>query len=256
MGDLKTIKVKYDNELGHAIINHSDYDPDKHEPFDDESADAVKDWADSHEAVKAKEAVRISEANRGVTAGPNLFSGRNPSGTFSTPTPTDVRYPNKDETEFENNHGAFIGKSAAEMRATMGLPDAPGGINPKSTVEGSENDGLSGFHVGKGPRGKFYVKNGKARISEAYDTEDEAEKALKSVMDENAELDDEKAAKIGNAGGNADGKPVLSKAPEARTPPPDDPSHGGDAEWGNHQANPPMAPSDLRDTDGDIKPHA
>lgn len=55
---------------------------------------------------------------------------RNSDGTFSEPTPTDIRYPNKDKTEFANNHGAFVGKSAAEMRSDEGKADAPGGLDP------------------------------------------------------------------------------------------------------------------------------
>ena len=54
----------------------------------------------------------------------------NADGTFSEPTPTDIRYPNKDVTEFANNHGAHVGKSAAQMREAEGLPDAPGGLQP------------------------------------------------------------------------------------------------------------------------------
>lgn len=55
---------------------------------------------------------------------------RNPDGTFSEPTPTDIRYPNKDNTEFANNHGAYVNKNAAEMRAERDLADAPGGLAP------------------------------------------------------------------------------------------------------------------------------
>lgn len=61
-------------------------------------------------------------------------NAKNPSGTFSEPTPTDIRYPNKDLTEFENNHGAFFRKSAAQMRQDADLPDAPGGIYPDGHI--------------------------------------------------------------------------------------------------------------------------
>jgi hypothetical protein len=54
--------------------------------------------------------------------------GRNTSGTYSEPTPSDIRFPDKDATEFENNHGAFVKKDAASMRDVAGMPDEPGGI--------------------------------------------------------------------------------------------------------------------------------
>lgn len=216
MGDLPTIKVKHAD--GHMVINESDFDPNKHEPFDDEaskSAEAMKAKAENHPAVQAEEAKRMADANRGVTASPNLEGGKNPSGTFSTPTPSDVRYPNKDHTEFENNHGAFVGKSAAQMREALGLPDAPGGLNPQPTMEGSENDVAAGLHVGKGPRGKFYVKSGKDRVSEAFETEDEAKKSLKSLQDENDDMGKSNEAPVstGEAEGMFGKPPMDPSAP-------------------------------------------
>jgi len=56
--------------------------------------------------------------------------GRNTDGTFSEPTPSDIRYPDMTQTEFANNHGAFLAASAAELRERAGLPDAPGGLAP------------------------------------------------------------------------------------------------------------------------------
>lgn len=102
MADLETVKIKH-GKNDYMIINKDDYDPKKHELY------------------KGKAGSEPTE---------NEAQDRNPSGTFSEPTPTDVRYPDKDATEFENNHGAFVGKSAAEMREAEGLPDAPGGLQP------------------------------------------------------------------------------------------------------------------------------
>jgi hypothetical protein len=137
MSDLETVKVK--NGDDYAIINKADFDPDKHEPFDDESKAAISDTGsdgltdDERAQLSMLEAKRTAQANRGTTASEPASAddqGKNPSGTFSTPTPTDIRFPDKQATEFENNQGAFIGKSAADLREDMGLPDAPGGIKP------------------------------------------------------------------------------------------------------------------------------
>lgn len=101
----------------------------------DTNTDNSKPSADEQKHIDDLEMRRRVEANRGISGGPSpLAHGRNPSGTFSEPTPTDIRYPNKDETEFENNHGAFLGKSAAQMRDAAGLPDAPGGIHPHGHI--------------------------------------------------------------------------------------------------------------------------
>jgi hypothetical protein len=53
---------------------------------------------------------------------------KNPDGTFSQPTPTDIRFPDKNLTEFANNHRS--GMSAHEARVAAKLPDAPGGLQP------------------------------------------------------------------------------------------------------------------------------
>jgi hypothetical protein len=70
MGDLHTVKVKHGDD--YAIINVSDFDPNTHEPFDEEAAKAVKDrLTDDHPlVVKAKEdaAQRLLDANRHVGA--------------------------------------------------------------------------------------------------------------------------------------------------------------------------------------------
>lgn len=87
--------------------------------------------------IEELELERKAQANRGVDPTPPVQEGvgRNPSGTYSEPTPTDVRYPNKLETEFENNLGAHIGKSAAQMREQLKLPDEPGGLKPASAPD-------------------------------------------------------------------------------------------------------------------------
>ena len=115
----ETVRVKVDSPRGFKIISKSEYDanPDKYE---------------------------IVESKGSETDNPSVYGrgGRNPDGTFSEPTPTDIRYPNKDATEFANNHGAFVKKSAAQMRQERGLPDAPGGLHPVEAMKTEE--------VGKG----------------------------------------------------------------------------------------------------------
>jgi hypothetical protein len=169
MGDIETVKVcnPKDPDGGHMIINKSDYREGEHELHEDNGPAPTERDTDEQRYLRMKDAERRAEANRGVTGGTTAnASGRNPSGTFSEPTPTDIRFPNKDETEFENNHGAFVGKSAAQMREDRGLPDAAGGLAPDAQ------------HVGKGPRGKWYVKKGTERTAGPFDTEDEAKAAM------------------------------------------------------------------------------
>lgn len=102
MGDLPTIAIKK-GDSDYKIINEKDFDPAKGH---------VK-----YEGVLPRDTVTD-------------LANRNADGTFSEPTPTDIRYPNKDMTEFANNHGAHVNRSAAEMREEMNLPDAPGGLAP------------------------------------------------------------------------------------------------------------------------------
>lgn len=137
---VETVKIKHKHGEGeadshYAIINKSDFDPKKQKLHDGQNDDANLTEAEG-EVGKRREAERTYDANRGISGGPALSGdGRNPSGTYSEPTPTDIRFPDKDRTEFENNHGAFVGKSAAEMRQSAGLPDAPGGLSPVANVE-------------------------------------------------------------------------------------------------------------------------
>ncbi|SHG79579.1 hypothetical protein SAMN02745157_4854 [Kaistia soli DSM 19436] len=133
MGDIETVKIKH-GDGDYAIINRTDFDPEKHELHDGDQrvADGLTD--EERKTLRELEIKRTAEANRGVTPSPAVAGAdRNPSGTFSEPTPTDIRFPDKDATEFEHNHGAFVGKSAAEIREAAGLPDKPGGI--KSDVD-------------------------------------------------------------------------------------------------------------------------
>jgi hypothetical protein len=70
MGDLPTVKIKYDNETGHAIINASDFDPDKYEPFDDEAARAIEAYraaaTKKHPDIAGWDELHRANANRGV----------------------------------------------------------------------------------------------------------------------------------------------------------------------------------------------
>lgn len=195
---MDTIKVNHSDEHGndHVVINRADYDPAKHTPFDDESKAAADAEIANRERFADLEAKHQYEANRGVpTSSAPGASGRNPSGTFSEPTPTDIRYPNKDETEFENNHGAFVGKSASQMRAARGIEDAPGGLNPEahaekvearaavadaaareaSASEDARKAAATGeASVSKGPRGLWFVSYPNGTRSKGYATEEEA----------------------------------------------------------------------------------
>lgn len=45
-----------------------------------------------------------------------------------------------------------------------------------------EFDQTSGLHVGKGPGGRWYVKDGKERISEGFASQDEADAALAELL--------------------------------------------------------------------------
>lgn len=135
MGDIETVKVKIKDGGHDAVINKSDYNPKLH-TLQSDDAKAMAEGADGLTDEERSEFARLDakrkhEANRGVSAPAGAHvSDKNPSGTFSEPTPTDIRYPNKDETEFENNHGAFVRKSAADLRQEQGLDDKPGGLNP------------------------------------------------------------------------------------------------------------------------------
>jgi hypothetical protein len=216
---LPTVKVK--NGDDYAIINKSDFNPDQHQPYDEESAKAVgQDMSEADSEVAKAEALRQYEANRGVpraTAGADY--SRNASGTYSEPTPTNIQFPNKATTEFENNFGMHIGKAAPQMRETAGLPDMPGGVRPMEAKRAMErvdaittpvvattgrdahmpenpdevqqalqsegeqqsadgSDQQAGLGVRKGPGGKFFVWDGKERISGAFGNEQEANQAL------------------------------------------------------------------------------
>lgn len=109
MADIETVAIKSGDS--YAIINKSDYDDKVHQRY---------------------EGTIPSDLDNDLT--------RNPSGTFSTPTPTDIRFPDKTKTEFENNAGAFIGKSAAGLREELNLPDAPGGLDPDPVLAAQVED--------------------------------------------------------------------------------------------------------------------
>jgi len=177
MSDIETVKVKA--ETGNAIINLSDYDPNKHELVDDESKAkvAARDNPQNPDAVKAaKEAEehRIAEANRGQIDGNASRPQANASGTFDEPTPTDVRFPNKNTTEFESNHGAQVGKSAAGLREELGMEQKPGGLHPEVKEKVDEAEKVM-----------------KSAMAEAAKPESELPKPGEEVKDEAVEIPDD-----------------------------------------------------------------
>jgi hypothetical protein len=137
---MQAVKVKDGDSF--KIINREDYREKEHELYDDESKAIIgNETEEEREARRKLEAEHRAQANRGIPGMPASVDGsRNPSGTFSEPTPTDIRYPNVNATEFENNHGAFVNKSADDLRREQGLEDKPGGVMPevKERVEETE----------------------------------------------------------------------------------------------------------------------
>lgn len=120
MSTVETVAIKSGDS--YAIINKSDFDEKKHELYDGpRPADIVTDLS------------------------------KNPSGTYSMPTPTDIRFPDKDKTEFENNHGAFVKKSAADIRKEEGMIDAPGGLAPDPALEDAAKAADHGDALGQKP---------------------------------------------------------------------------------------------------------
>ncbi len=147
MTNPETIRIQSGDSF--AIINKSDFDPRRHTPFDAEAAEAASNDGLTDEErrlyaeLDAKRKVAATFGQTGTTGIGATAAGKNPSGTYSEPTPTDVRYPDKRGTEFENNMGAFINKSAAQIREAEGLPDKPGGIKPEETEAVQEAAALS-----------------------------------------------------------------------------------------------------------------
>lgn len=107
--EVETVRVtdKKNPQRGMLVMNKSDYEGQK----------------DQYEMYQDPGGVTMNNPPVGVDP-----LGRNTSGTYSKPTPSDIRYPDKDLTEFENNHGAFVQKDAASMRDSLGLPPLPGGL--------------------------------------------------------------------------------------------------------------------------------
>jgi hypothetical protein len=154
MADIETVSVESGDS--YAIINKSDFDEKVHKLYKpgkkkaEKKSDADTARADKVDRLKAAfsdhvDTLSDDELNEALdrvsqSGGARNDLTRNPSGTFSTPTPTDIRYPDKDKTEFENNHGAFVGKSAAEIRQDEGLPDAPGGLDPDPKLAAQVED--------------------------------------------------------------------------------------------------------------------
>ena len=130
--EVETIRVidKKDRARGPLLMNKSDFEGQK----------------EQYEVYQDPGGVTMNNPAYGVDP-----LGRNPSGTYSEPTPSDIRFPDKDATEFENNHGAFLARDAASMRKATGQPDAPGGVvTPDESLEidnalppeGQDGDGL------------------------------------------------------------------------------------------------------------------
>lgn len=117
-----TVKVKNpeDKDGGFMIVNKSDFEANQANP------DADPKWEEYKEDPKKLKA-RGAAGDRRDTRPPPT----NASGTYDEPTPTNVKYGNKDATEFENNHGAFVGQSAAELRDALEMDDEPGGLHPE-----------------------------------------------------------------------------------------------------------------------------
>ncbi len=206
---IDTMKVKSGDS--YALINTSDFNPDEHEAFDEESSSKTSKPTDSEASryADAQEELRRRESNRGVGFTPGLTnSDKNPSGTFSTPTPSDIRFPDADQTEFENNHGAFVKRSAADLRVDRGLPDVAGGIDPvgaKVTADqsgnlmgvenleqaaaavGEQGEGVGNGNGGEGgddsadeytvkkERGRYYVMKDGERSTSGFNSESEAQ---------------------------------------------------------------------------------
>jgi len=150
----ETVKVVNENSrTGYAIINKSDFNEDEHEIFEEE--DEEEDDTDADGDGIPDRLQRVTNADR----------------TFDEPTPTDIRYGNKDDTEFANNHGSKLGNSAAELREGAGLPQKPGGLNPDQfkkveEAEAAKRDALTGSPRGKLVR-KVLVEDDKSSKSKA-----------------------------------------------------------------------------------------
>lgn len=133
---VETVKVINPNDTKHGamIINKSDYDADQ---------------ASEKPQYKLHKDNAVSDDDQpGNVAGND---GRNPDGTFSEPTPTDIRYANKDATEFANNH-RNMGASASQVRDAAGMEDKPGGIIPEATDKVKEAEAaLAGIASNDGP---------------------------------------------------------------------------------------------------------
>lgn len=136
-----------DENNGYMIVNEDDYkanvkskeNPDGYELHETDPA---------HEGYGDEQA-DVDEAAAEADAAPKPS---NTDGTFDTPTPTDIRYPNKDGTEFARNHGAQIGTSAAELREVAGMPQKPGGIDPTQHEAVKEEEAATAKRLAAGEK--------------------------------------------------------------------------------------------------------
>lgn len=123
---LETVRVVNPNDPkgGFMIVNKSDYEGNK-------KSDDNKEGLELHETDPTHPGASDEDkgAARAEAEALDAPKPRNTSGTFDEPSPMDIRYPNKDGTEFENNHGAFMGTSAAELRDANDMEQKPGGVD-------------------------------------------------------------------------------------------------------------------------------
>lgn len=149
---MNVVKIKTGESF--AIINESDFDPDRHELF---AGEKVGGKSSAQALADDMETRRQLDANRGVVNGSGpTDNGRNATGTYREPTPSDVRFPDMNATEFENNHGAFVGRAAPDLRAQMDMPDEPGGVRPevKEAVEGATQVAIEAAKVAAAPEAR------------------------------------------------------------------------------------------------------
>lgn len=135
---LETVKVVNPNDPkgGYMLVNKTDWEANK-------KSDTNADGFELHETDPAHPEVseEDKEQARLDQEAADAPKPKNSDGTFDEPTPLDIRYPDKDATEFARNHGAQIGTSAAELRDVMELEQKPGGLDPsqKEAVDAEED---------------------------------------------------------------------------------------------------------------------
>lgn len=168
----ETVYVKADNERGYKVVDKERVDAEERnfQLYSGKIEDDTKTVKNGKLVPNDQPEGTVGEAGPGGT--------KNPSGTFSTPTPTDIRFSDKYKTEFENNMGAFIGKSAAQIRDALGLPDAPGGLHPVASLNVKRNGNKN---VLIGADGKEWVSMSKQE-ADKYESMNDDEKLVFVAM--------------------------------------------------------------------------